>query len=103
MYLKRVIVQSGTKVPIPNLLKFHYMLHLPKIILPLVALEVEEIVTSPETEPPKIKGVVMLVVNTGESMGAKTMFPDPKIDTELMVLIFVAETKVSCLLAASPE
>jgi hypothetical protein len=34
-------------------------------------------------------------------MGAKTMFPDPKIDTELMVLIFVAETKVSCLLAAS--
>jgi hypothetical protein len=30
------------------------------------------------------------------------MFPDPKIDTELMVLIFVAETKVSCLLA-SPE
>jgi hypothetical protein len=30
------------------------------------------------------------------------MFPDPKIDTELMVLIFV-ETKVSCLLAASPE
>jgi hypothetical protein len=31
----------------------------------------------------------MLVVNTGESMGAKTMFPDPKIDTELMVLIFV--------------
>jgi hypothetical protein len=27
----------------------------------------------------------------------------PKIDTELMVLIFVAETKVSCLLAASPE
>jgi hypothetical protein len=74
----------------------------PKIILPLVALEVEEIVTSPET-PPKIKGVVMLVVNTGESMGAKTMFPDPKIDTELMVLIFVAETKVSCLLAASPE
>jgi hypothetical protein len=41
----------------------------------------------------------MLVVNTGESMGAKTMFPDPKIDTELMVLIFVAETKVSCLLA----
>jgi hypothetical protein len=29
------------------------------------------------------------------------MFPDPKIDTELMV--FVAETKVSCLLAASPE
>jgi hypothetical protein len=43
----------------------------------------------------------MLVVNTGESMGAKTMFPDPKIDTELMVLIFVAETKVSCLLAAS--
>jgi hypothetical protein len=31
------------------------------------------------------------------------MFPDPKIDTELMVLIFVAETKVSCLLAASPE
>jgi hypothetical protein len=43
----------------------------------------------------------MLVVNTGESMGAKTMFPDPKI--ELMVLIFVAETKVSCLLAASPE
>jgi hypothetical protein len=30
------------------------MLHLP--ILPLVALEVEEIVTSPETEaPPKIK------------------------------------------------
>jgi hypothetical protein len=24
------------------------------------------------------------------------MFPDPKIDTELMVLIFVAETKVSC-------
>jgi hypothetical protein len=44
----------------------------------------------------------MLVVNTGESM-EKTMFPDPKIDTELMVLIFVAETKVSCLLAASPE
>jgi hypothetical protein len=43
----------------------------------------------------------MLVVNTGESMGAKTMFPDPKIDTELMVLIFVAEK--SCLLAASPE
>jgi hypothetical protein len=42
----------------------------------------------------------MLVVNTGESMGAKTMFPDPKIDTELMVLIFV---KVCCLLAASPE
>jgi hypothetical protein len=41
----------------------------------------------------------MLVVNT-ESMGAKTMFPDPKIDTELMVLIFV---KVCCLLAASPE
>jgi hypothetical protein len=32
------------------------MLHLPKIILPLVALEVEEIVTSPETEaPPKLK------------------------------------------------
>jgi hypothetical protein len=26
-------------------------------------------------------------------MGAKTMFPDPKIDTELMVLIFVAETR----------
>jgi hypothetical protein len=78
------------------------MLLAPKIILPLVALEVEEIVTSPETEaPPKIKGVV--VVNTGESMEAKTMFPDPKIDTELMVLIFVAETKVSCLLAASPE
>jgi hypothetical protein len=33
----------------------------PKIILPLVALEVEEIVTSPETEAPKIKGVVMLL------------------------------------------
>jgi hypothetical protein len=31
------------------------------------------------------------------------MFPDPKIDTELMVLIFVAETKVSCLLAARHE
>jgi hypothetical protein len=54
------------------------MLHLrQKIILPLVAL-VEEIVTSPDRSPPKIKGVVMLVVNTGESMGAKTMFPDPK-------------------------
>jgi hypothetical protein len=47
----------------------------PKIILPLVALEVEEIVTSPETEaPPKIKGVVMLVVNTGESMGLRLCF-----------------------------
>jgi hypothetical protein len=43
----------------------------------------------------------MLVVNTGESMELR--LPDPKIDTELMVLIFVAETKVSCLLAASPE
>jgi hypothetical protein len=30
------------------------------------------------------------------------MFPDPKID-RVNVLIFVAETKVSCLLAASPE
>jgi hypothetical protein len=50
------------------------MLHA-KIILPLVALEVEEIVTSPETEaPPKIKGVVMLVVNTGESMGLRLCF-----------------------------
>jgi hypothetical protein len=47
----------------------------PKIILPLVALEVEEIVTSPETEaPPKIKGVVMLVVNTGESMELRLCF-----------------------------
>jgi hypothetical protein len=44
----------------------------------------------------------MFVVNTGESMGAKICFQTP-IDTELMVLIFVAETKVSCLLAASPE
>jgi hypothetical protein len=72
MYLKRVL-QSGTKVPIPNLLKFHYMLLAPKIILLLVALEVEEIVTSPETEaPPKIKGVV--VVNTGESMELRLCF-----------------------------
>jgi hypothetical protein len=51
MYLKRVIVQSGTKVPIPNLFKVSlYAALAPKIILPLVALEVEEIVTSPETE-----------------------------------------------------
>jgi hypothetical protein len=39
------------------------MLHLLKIILPLVALEVRRIVTSPETEALlKLKGVVMLVV-----------------------------------------
>jgi hypothetical protein len=43
----------------------------------------------------------MLVVNTGESMGLRLCFQT--LDTELMVLIFVAETKVSCLLAASPE
>jgi hypothetical protein len=47
---------------------------LAKIILPLVALEVEEIVTSPETEASKIKGVVMLVVNTGESMELRLCF-----------------------------
>jgi hypothetical protein len=62
-------VQSGTKVPIPNLLKFHYMLHLRQNNSTFSCIRVEEIVTSPETEaPPKIKGVVMLVVNTGESI-----------------------------------
>jgi hypothetical protein len=43
MYLKRVIVQSGTKVPIPNFKVSLYAALVPKIILPLVALEVEEI------------------------------------------------------------